>query len=163
MPDRLRGYLFGQQKLPELLEVLRFERSGAAEAPVAMRGGGQTRWYARYPFLGDPVHSIPADMYDITGEMTLEASVDSVGWRGRKLRITGHAYIHRVSSADLSDCRIRVALRGSRNGRTIRLPVSPLARPSVTAPSGQAAISYDWSGFAVEVPLRRLARPGRRW
>lgn len=165
MSDRLRAFLLGQRKLPELLEVLRFERSaGAVAAPVAVRGaGGQPRWLARYPFLGDPAHGIPAGMYDITSEMTLAGGVESVGWRGSKLRITGHAYIRWVSSADPAECRIRVALHGSKSGRPIWLPVSRMARPGLAAPASQAAISYEWSGFAVEVPVRRLAGFGRRW
>ena len=158
MPDRLRGYLLGQRKLPELLEVLRFERRGeAAGSAVARRAAGQARWCARYPFFGDAGHGIPDDMYDITSEMTLNACVDGVGWHGRKLRIEGHAYIHRVSSATPSQCRIQVMLHNSRTRRTIRLPVTRVSRPDVTAGSEQAAVSYEWSGFAVEISARRLA------
>jgi CDP-glycerol glycerophosphotransferase len=156
--DRLRGYLLGQQKLPELLEVLRYERSGEAGAsPVVRREGGQGRWCARYPFYGDPAHGIPDDMYDITGEMALNAGVDSVGWHGGKLRIEGHAYIARLSSATPSECTIRVTLRNSKTRRTIRLPLKRVRRPDVTARSEQASVSYDWSGFVTEIAARRLA------
>jgi CDP-glycerol glycerophosphotransferase len=164
LSDRLRGYLLGHGKLPELLEVLRFERSGEDRAAPVVRGGdGQVRWFAGYPFFGDPAHGVPDDMYDVTSEMTVNARVDSVGWRGCRLHIEGHAYLHRVSSATPSECRIRMTLHNSRTGQAIRLPVTRVSRPNVTADSGQAAVSYEWSGFVAEVSAGQLpASPGVR-
>ena len=158
LSDRLRGYLLGHGKLPELLEVLRFERGGEADAaPVVRREGQGPRWYARYPFFGDPAAAVPDEIYEVTSEMTLNACLDSAEWHDGKLRIEGHAYVHRLSSATPSDCRIRVTLRNSRTRRTIRLPVRRVFRPDVTARSKQSATCYDWSGFVGEVSPRRLA------
>jgi CDP-glycerol glycerophosphotransferase len=158
LSDRLRGYLLGHGKLPELMEILRFERGGEADAaPVVRREGQEPRWYARYPFFGDPAAAVPDEIYDVTSEMTLNACLDSAEWHAGKLRIEGHAYVHRLSSATPSDCAIRVTLHNSRTRRAIRLPVRRVFRPDVTARSKQAATCYDWSGFVVEVSPRRLA------
>jgi CDP-glycerol glycerophosphotransferase len=158
LSDRLRGYLLGHGKLPELLALLRFERSGEAEAaPIARGDGPEPGWYVRYPFFGDAATGIPDELYDITSEMTLNACLDSVGWHAGRLRLEGHAYVHRLRSAAPSDCEIRVTLRNSRTRRSIRLPVTRVFRPDVTAASKQAASCYDWSGFVVEVSPRRLA------
>jgi CDP-glycerol glycerophosphotransferase len=155
---RLHYYLISHGMLPDLLEVLRSARLDPVNmTPVVRRDSRQARWCARYPFFGDPTRGIPDDVYDITSEMTLKAGVDSAEWHGGKLRIEGHAYIRNLSSATPSECQVRVTLRNSRTHRAIRLPVQRVWRPDVTALSGQGAVCYDWSGFAVEVDPRRLA------
>ncbi len=156
---RLYCYLMRAGMLPELLEVLKFWRRGhGADAPVARLGTRRNpRWHVDYPFFRDPVHAIPDDVYDATGEMTLNVRLDTVSWHGGKLRIEGCAYIRRLDAPSARDTRIAVMLRNSKTRRTIRLPVRRIHRPDITARSGQGAACYDWSGFAVEVSPRRLA------
>jgi len=155
---RLHCYLLARGMLPELLEVLRFSRRGdSQDTPVVTGQRSGTRWYATFPFFRDPARGIPDEVYDITSEMTLHASVDAVEWRGGRLRVEGHAYIRRLSSGTPTECQIRVTLRNSKTRRTIGLPVERMCRPDVTSRSGQGAVSYDWAGFAVEVDPRRLA------
>ncbi len=155
---RLHCYLLSNGMLPELLDVLRFSRRGdGRDTPVVPRDGQRGRWCAAYPFLRDPARAIPDEVYDVTSEMTLNAVLDAVSWRGSRLRIEGHAYIRRLDAPAQSDSRIRVELRNSRTHRTIRLPVERVSRPDVTAQSNQSAACYDWSGFAVEVRAGRLA------
>jgi CDP-glycerol glycerophosphotransferase len=155
---RLHYYLLGNGMLAQLLDVLRYSRRGeAADTPVVPRGDRRSRWCAAYPFFRDPAVAIPDKVYDVTSEMTLNAGLDAVGWREGRLRIEGHAYIRRLSSATPDECAIRVSLRNARTRRTIRLPVERVLRPDVTARSQQGAVSYDWSGFVVEIEPQRLA------
>ena len=156
--NRLQSYLLSKGMLKEVLEVLRFLRRGDNwDAPVVPCGGRRGERCIVYPFFRDPVRRIPDQIYDVTSEMTLNATLDVTMWRGAKLRLEGHAYIRRLDSPAQSDSRIRVALRNRRTRRTIRLRVERVFRPDVTARSGQSAACYDWSGFAVEVDPRRLA------
>jgi CDP-glycerol glycerophosphotransferase len=155
---RLHCYLLAHGMMPELLEVLRFSRRGdVLDAPVVHGGSRGELRCAAYPFFRDPARGIPDEVYDVTSEMTLEAFVDAVAWRGGKLRVEGAAYIRQLSSGTPDESQIRVTLRNTRTRRTIKLPVERVCRPDVTARSGQGAVSYDWSGFAVEVDPHRLA------
>ena len=156
--NRLECYLLSKGMLTELLEVLRFVRRGDNwDAPVVPSGGLRGERCIVYPFFRDPILRIPVHIYDVTSEITLNATLDAAMWRGAKLRLEGHAYIRRLDCPAQSDSRIRVALRNRKTRRTIRLRVERVFRPDVTARSGQSAASYDWSGFAVEVAPRRLA------
>jgi CDP-glycerol glycerophosphotransferase len=156
--NRLHCYLLAHGMLPELLEVLRFSRRGdALDAQLVRVGGHRARWYAAYPFFQDPARAIPDEIYDVTSEMTLQASVDAVTWRGGKLRVEGAAYIRQLSSATPAECQIRVTLRNIRTRRSIKAPVERVYRPDITVRSGQGAVSYDWSGFAVEIDPHQLA------
>lgn len=156
--QRLVCYLLAHRMLPELLEVLRYARRNVwKDTPVVPRKGARGRWCARYPFFEDPAAGIPADIYDVTSAMTLNACLDQVSWHGTKLRLAGYAYIRRLSSASPDDCAIKLVLRNKLTRRSIELPVTRVRRPDVTARSGQGAVSYDWAGFAVEVAAARLA------
>jgi CDP-glycerol glycerophosphotransferase len=155
---RLQCHLLRNGMLPELLEVLGFLRRGdTLDAPVVPRPGEPGRWCIVFPFFGEQARGIPDDVYDVTGEMTINAALDAVTWHESKLRIEGYAYIRRLDAPAAADSEIQVTLHNSRTRRTIRLPVRRVFRPDVTARSGQSAASYDWSGFVAEVSARRLA------
>src|SRR5260370_23771603 len=139
--------------LPELLEVLKFWRRGdGAEARVIRHGTRRNpSWHFQYPFFRDPARGIPDAVYDAADEMTLNARVDGVTWRGGKLRIEGHAYIRQLDARTVRDTRIQVTLHNSSTHRTIRLPVQRVHRPDVTARSGLAGAcpaSYGLAGAA---------------
>ncbi len=161
---RLEYYLLRKDMSRELVEVLRYWRRGDGfSTSVAASDTSAPRWYARYPFFRDPTRGIPDEVYDVTDEMRLIARLDSVTWRAGRLRIEGHAYIRRLSSASPGECKIQVVLRNNRAHRTIRLRPERIFRPDVTGRSAQAVACYDWSGFAVEVNPRRLALAPGVW
>lgn len=58
--QRLKWALVRRRALPELLEVLRFERERLPRRPRVLRGG---RVYGDYPFLDDPALGIPRSVY----------------------------------------------------------------------------------------------------
>ncbi len=157
---RLRFHLMRRRMLPELLQVMRFTAQEGAAPEVVRRGTWRPGWYAAYPYFGDPAAGVPDHIYEAAGEMTLNARLDEVTWRGGRLRIAGHAYIRRLDAPAKGDTRIQVRLRNDKLRRTIRLPVERMHRPDVTAWSNQAAACYDWSGFAVELDPKRLATFG---
>ncbi|MGW3766317.1 bifunctional glycosyltransferase/CDP-glycerol:glycerophosphate glycerophosphotransferase [Actinomadura verrucosospora] len=148
---RLETYLLGERMLPELLEVLRFEEGGLRGVPLVSRGRLRQRWYARYPFFDDAERGVPEDVYDVTDELALWADVDRVEWDVDTLIVEGHACFDRFAVASVTDSRIRVWMRDVRTGKEIRLPVERRYVPEVTARSGQANVSLDWSGFTVRV------------
>jgi CDP-glycerol glycerophosphotransferase len=162
--SRLHCHLLSRGMMSEYLEVLRFSGRGDSLAiPAVPSSDKPGRWCAAYPFFRDPARGIPDHVFDITAEMTLNAVLDAVTWRGARLRLEGYAYIRRLDSPTESDSQIRVMLRNSRTRRAIRLRVERVFRPDVTALSGQSAACYDWSGFAVEIDPRRLATLPGLW
>ncbi|QXJ23758.1 CDP-glycerol glycerophosphotransferase family protein [Actinomadura graeca] len=159
---RLELHLLRERKLPELLEVLRFEENGLHDVPIVGRGRRRQRWYARYPFFGDRGHAIPDHVYDVTGEFHLRAEVDSVGWDAGALLVEGHAHFDRLSVASAKESRIRIWMHDAKTGKEIRLPVERIPCPEATVRSGQSQVSYDWSGFSVRIEPE-LLQDGDEW
>jgi CDP-glycerol glycerophosphotransferase len=58
--QRLKWQLVRRRALPELLEVLRFQRDELPANPRVLRGG---RVYGDYPYLDDPALGIPRSVY----------------------------------------------------------------------------------------------------
>ncbi|MEV5569345.1 bifunctional glycosyltransferase family 2 protein/CDP-glycerol:glycerophosphate glycerophosphotransferase [Spirillospora sp. NPDC052269] len=161
MRKRLRLHLLERRMVPELLEVLRFERTGDRNAAAVRRGLFRHRWHMDYPFFGDVARGVPDEVYDVTDELRLWAYVDDVRWEGEGLRIDGHAHFSRIPAASPRDLRMRVWLQDRRGRRRIDLSHERVVRPDVTATSGQSAADYAHSGFTLLVDPDRLKRAGR--
>ncbi|MFF0518938.1 CDP-glycerol glycerophosphotransferase family protein [Actinomadura nitritigenes] len=159
---RLELHLLGERMLPELLEVLRFEEGGLDEVPLVAKGRFRQRWYARYPFFGDPHRAVPDEVYDVTDEFELWTGVERAGWDGDVLTLEGFAHLARLDVSSAHDSRIRMWLRDARTGQEVRLDVERTRCPEATARSGQALVSYEWSGFAVRIDPEAL-RDGEEW
>ncbi|MDL4814843.1 bifunctional glycosyltransferase/CDP-glycerol:glycerophosphate glycerophosphotransferase [Actinomadura opuntiae] len=159
---RLELHLLGERMLPELLEVLRFEEGGLEEVPIVPKGRIRQRWYARYPFFGDERRAIPDEVYDVTDEFDLWTQVERAGWDGEILTLEGYAHFARLDVSSAHDSRIRMWLRDARTGQEVRLETERTRCPDATARSGQALVSYEWSGFAVRVDPEAL-RDGEEW
>jgi CDP-glycerol glycerophosphotransferase len=157
---RLQYHLIRRRMLPELLQVMRYTAQPGAAPEMVRRGILRPTWYAAYPYFGDRAAGVPDQIYEATGEMTLNAHLDDVTWHDGRLRLTGYAYIRRLDAPARGDTRIHVRLRNHKLRRTIRLPVERAYRPDVTAWSNQTAACYDWSGFTVELDPKRLATLG---
>ena len=65
--ERLKWHLVRRRLVPELIEVLRFEKQEMADTPPVRARG---RWYGDYPFRTDERLKIPASVYRLEGELT---------------------------------------------------------------------------------------------
>jgi CDP-glycerol glycerophosphotransferase len=88
---RLQWHLASRRMLPELLETLWFERSTRDEHARAVRHG--VRHYGRLPFLDDPRHAVPREVYRMRDDLALEQQVRAVSWRGGNLLLSGRARV----------------------------------------------------------------------
>ncbi|HKH18901.1 MAG TPA: CDP-glycerol glycerophosphotransferase family protein [Solirubrobacteraceae bacterium] len=165
--DRLKWHLVRRRLMPELLEVLRFEKEDlSGSAPVRVQG----RWYGDYPFRGDARLRIPASVYRLrNADLPGAAHVEELRRDGDELKVRGFAYIKGIGAASPDSQRVRVtALRPGRL-RRLRLWVSPLRlkttaavqRPDATAISRQPVSDLGWSGFEATLDPRALRRAGR--
>ncbi|WP_026415477.1 bifunctional glycosyltransferase/CDP-glycerol:glycerophosphate glycerophosphotransferase [Actinomadura oligospora] len=162
MRKRLRFHLLERRMVPELLEVLRFERTGDRDTAAVRRGVFRHRWYLDYPYFGDVARGVPDEVYDVTDELRLWAYVDDVRWEDGRLRIDGHAHFSRIPAASPRDLKMSLWLQDRHGGRRIELPHERVVRPDVTAASGQSAADYAHSGFTFLLDPDRLRKAGHR-
>jgi len=143
---RLCCHLALNRMVPELMELV------ADEPPVVHRL--HHGHYLDLPFIGDKRLGIPDEIYAADDLIELHSRIDDVAWQDGRLRMEGHAYIRCVPMGP--DSHIRVSLWHERTGTEVEVPVTRVVRPDVTVESRQTAVSYDHSGFVVEVDPAQL-------
>ena len=112
-----------KRRLPELLEVLRFQREDMyGTAPVRERG----RWYGDYPYRTDRAMKVPRWIYRLNTELALITSVDEVRWEGETLHIGGYAFIRGIPAAHKGSQRVSVLAVGTGRFRRLRLALHPI-------------------------------------
>jgi CDP-glycerol glycerophosphotransferase len=161
--DRLKYHLVRRRRVPELLEVLRFQREDMNEsAPVRERG----RWYGEYPFRHDRALKVPRWIYRLGAkEMPLAVQIDDLRWEGERLHIGGFAFIRGVPVERKGSQRVSVlAVQGHRL-RRVRLALIPVRfrtrsthRPDATNSWEQGFHDVSWAGFEASIPARRFRR-----
>jgi CDP-glycerol glycerophosphotransferase len=163
--DRLKWHLVRSRLMPELLEVLRFQREHLRETPPVRVG---RRWYGDYPFRTDARLGIPRSVYRLDKELAATPHVDGLRWDRDRLRVEGFVFISGIGAPHRASQRVSVtAVRGGpfRQLRQrlvpLRLKSSPTHRPDATANSRQALCDLEWSGFTATLDPRRLRRLGR--
>lgn len=165
--ERLKWQLVRQRLMPELLEVLRFQREDLNDTvPVAIDG----RWYGDYPFLRGTELGIPRSVYELRQELTLAAQLDAVRWDGDRAHIDGSAFITAIGAPTQDAQQITiVALRAGRFRwwRRVRRRVPWLGtniktelvhRPELTAATRQRLVDVQWGGFHATVTASQLTR-----
>ena len=164
--DRLKWHLVRRRLMPELLEVLQFQKESlAGSAPVRVR----RRWYGDYPFRGDERLGVPASVYRLrNADLPGVAHLEELRREGDELKIRGFAYVSGIGAPEPGSQRVSVsALRPGRL-RRVRLRLAPLRlrttaveRPDATAISRQPVRDLRWSGFEATLDPRSLRRAGR--
>jgi CDP-glycerol glycerophosphotransferase len=164
--DRLKYHLVRRRMMPELLEVLRFQREDMPDrAPVRVRA----RWYGDYPYRTDRSKRIPKWIYRLDTELALVTQVDDLHWEGETLHIGGYAFIRGIPADRKGGQRVTVLMVGIGPFRRLRLALHPIRfktrathRPDATNNPRQGVHDMSWSGFDAAVRARRL-RVLRRW
>ncbi|MEU9222987.1 glycosyltransferase family 2 protein [Streptomyces massasporeus] len=151
---RLRLHLVRHTMLDELLELVRFEselgRKGTA-TPVLVDGG---RAYARYPYLRDPSRGIPDACYDVTHRLGVRHRVTRAELRGSSLHLTGHGYLHRIATEDVTT---ELLLRERDSGTEYRVPVAHTPTPGLGTEDDEGHYVYETAGFEVSVDVGTAA------
>ena len=165
--DRLKWHLVRRRMLPELLEVLQFERQQlAGSPPVRVRG----RWYGDYPFRGDARLKVPSSVYRLrSADLPGVAHLEELRRDGDELKIRGFAYVNGLGAPSRGSQRVRLVLLRPGRLRQARLRLNPLRlktvavqRPDATANSRQSVCDLTWSGFEATLDARALRRAARR-
>src|SRR2546430_8596701 len=117
--DRLKWQLVRRRLMPELLQVLRFQKERLRETPPVRVG---RRWCGDYPFRTDRELKIPASVYRLREVLVVSPRVDDLRFEGDDLVIGGYALIPglRAPTREFPDVTGYVVQRGTPLGRTIR-------------------------------------------
>ncbi|MFH8882794.1 glycosyltransferase [Streptomyces californicus] len=148
---RLRCELIQRGMLQESIElekVDREHRSTGIQPGVLVEGD---RAYTRLPFFRDAERGIPDEIYDVTTALQDRHQLDSVTVDGSVLKITGHAYVRRVSQ-DATTTELVLRERGSKVEH--RFPTTVLATPELGAGKEDGGkYRYPAAGFSAEIDL----------
>ena len=166
--DRLKWHLVRRRLLPELLEVLRFQREEHGRSrPVRIRG----RWYGDYPFRDDALLAIPRSTYRLgrsDPDLALNPHLDGIEREGDGIRLSGRACI--VALGAPSPRFQRVQILAARPGRfqrlrlrlgAVRLDTIATQWPAAAIAPADGSEPPSWSGFEARLDPRALCRAGR--
>src|SRR3954454_14951621 len=163
--ERLKWHFVRRRMMPELLEVIRFQKEELnSTPPLHIRG----RWYGDYPFRTDRRVKVPSSIYRLKHEFSMGAGLDGVQVDGGQIRISGHAYINGIGAAAEDDQRITVSLlqpgrltRVRLIALALRLPTKSTYRPQTTGNVRGALNDLSWAGFEATLDPGKLRGEGR--
>jgi CDP-glycerol glycerophosphotransferase len=161
--DRLKWHLVRRRLVPELLEVLRFQKDEMAGRPPVRRG---LRRYGDYPFRADPRLGIPPATYRLRRrdqDLSLVAQLDDLRWDGARFTLTGRAHVNGLGAPEARSQRARIALvRPGRWQRVLsRLAPRRLRTRAVHRPELPERLA--WSGFEAVLDPGALRRAPATW
>jgi CDP-glycerol glycerophosphotransferase len=162
---RLKWHLMRHRRMPELLEVLRFEREELAETPpVRIR----RRWYGDYPFRADRRVGVPLSVYRLGPELQVSVRIEKLRAEGSRLSVDGWACLTYVGAPERAAQRVDLlVVRPARVGRwnvpvsVKRLKTTLRPRPDLAAAKRRGAWDVTWAGFTATLDASRLRARGR--
>ncbi|MQA97716.1 MAG: glycosyltransferase [Streptosporangiales bacterium] len=158
--ERLKWHLVRRRLLPELLEVLTFNKSGEMRKARAVRRGH--RFYGSYPFFEDKRLGVPSDVYRLGGrEMGVRQKTEAVYWEDGRLVIEGRTVIRHLRPHKRWQQRVMAWLVHPGTGRRIPVPARVTYAPEFNLPPDGEAARSDWGGYRIVVDPRRLRLSGR--
>ncbi|MFE9249655.1 CDP-glycerol glycerophosphotransferase family protein [Streptomyces sp. NPDC007088] len=153
---RVKWSLVRAGMLPELLDVIAFERKGGP-LPVRRR----LHRYLNYPYLGDRSVGLDKKAYRLDKELSLHGSLNGAHWDEGMLTLTGSAYIRFINVHRKRMSVKAIALRNKKQGRTVVAAARTTYFPEATERSSQSRYCYDWAGFESRIDVTRLKRKGQ--
>lgn len=155
---RVKWLLVREGRLPELLEVIEFERRGGP-MPVQRR----FRRYLNYPYLGDREVGLDKKAYRLDKELSLHGSLSGARWipDSDLLTLTGTAYVRFINVHKRHMSVKAIALRNKKQGRMMITTAKTVYAPQATEDSNQNRYCYDWAGFEARIDTARLKRKGQ--
>ncbi|WP_225631719.1 bifunctional glycosyltransferase/CDP-glycerol:glycerophosphate glycerophosphotransferase [Streptomyces solaniscabiei] len=155
---RVKWLLVREWRLPELLEVIEFERRGGP-MPVQRR----FHRYLKYPYLGDRAVGLDKKAFRLDKELSLHGSLGEARWstNGHLLTLTGTAYVRFINVHKRHMSVKAIALRNKKQGRMVITAAKTTYAPQATEHSNQNRYCYDWAGFEARIDMTRLKRKGQ--
>lgn len=157
--NKIKYKLLQDEKIEELLDVIRFEKKKLKFVKPEKRKG-------RYYIPSSYSSLYPQEMFDVTDELSQVCRIEEMDWEGNTLKIVGHTYIGKVDSKFASRVYLKATIKKTGSLDEIELPVKITKRKDVTKKYGlkppntkwlffRRIYSYDWSGFEVHIDFDR--------
>ena len=155
-PMRLKYWLTAKRRLPELLDLLEFDRQFPWTIPVR----GTVRSFADYPSLkGRP--PVPESVLRLDKETILRTGLQEADWLGGRLHLKGYAYPKHIGAEQRSEGIKAVMLREQGSRRNVVLHARTVFTPELTADTGDQPLRHlDWAGFEVDLDPAKLKQRG---
>ncbi|MER5854071.1 bifunctional glycosyltransferase family 2 protein/CDP-glycerol:glycerophosphate glycerophosphotransferase [Streptomyces sp. NPDC059688] len=155
---RVKWLLVREDRLPQLLEVLEFERRGGP-LPVHRR----FHRYLNYPGLGDREIGLDKKAYRLDKEFSLHGALSAARWSENSdlLTLSGTAYVRYINVHKKHMSVKAIALRNKKQGRMVVTPAKTTYAPQATENSAQNRYCYDWAGFETRIDTTRLKQKGK--
>lgn len=162
---RLDWYLVARRMMPQLEEVLIFQKSVELKKARAVRHG--LRYYADYPYLDDPEVGIPRRVYRLDEELSVRQKTESIVWQDGRLVIGGRAGIRFLRSGRRWQQQMVAFLIDPRTRHRTPLPIKVRRAAEYRLPDSPKAARHDWGGFEITVDPEKLRLDGQwrdtRW
>lgn len=133
-------------------------RTAVALPLVPVYDGG--RVYAWLPGFRDPRWALPDDVYDISDQVGLSATLDSARIVAGRLQLDGYAYLTQLTA--LADDRLEVSLRRE-DGAEVRVAAQRSRRAGLVKTTGEDLTRLAWSGWRADVDLDPVLAAGGAW
>ncbi|MER7127688.1 bifunctional glycosyltransferase/CDP-glycerol:glycerophosphate glycerophosphotransferase [Streptosporangium saharense] len=145
---RARWRLVRERRLPELLELLEWDRTASPDAKAVRRLG-------RY-HLAAPV-PLPSRATRLRHELEPRQRIDDVRWEGGRLHVQGRVTLRYLSPRERRHQHVFAWFVREDTGRGLRVPVTVFPADSLVSREEQ-----DWCGFSLSVDADTLAE-GTNW
>jgi CDP-glycerol glycerophosphotransferase len=161
--ERLKWRLVTERRVPELLELLRFQRERALRTrPTRSRG----RYYAAYPVKA-PVPRAATRLGRGDPELALTAHLEDLRFEDGKLRLYGHAYVNALGASRADSQQVAIGAVRPGRLRPVRMRLGAKVLPTRSARRPDLDPAIGWSGFRAALDVDDLLRdepPGdARW
>lgn len=145
--ERLKYHLLQRGMVDEMLEALAFQRQAIDRSRTLHRGGDV---YGDYPFRTDRTKGVPASVYRLDAELQVRCRISQLAWADKRLTISGHAYIDRISVPRPGTGTIRLFARDHRTGQETPIPVTRHLDAEADQLAAQEQHTYVGAGFTAE-------------
>jgi CDP-glycerol glycerophosphotransferase len=162
--ERLKWHLVRRRMLPELLEILRFQKEEMRDrTPVKVRG----HWYLDHPYRTDRRLKIPRKLFRVDRELQFSTGLEVLDWQDGQLRVEGWAYIDGIGAPSRRTQRLTIKALPPGRLRPVRLRLggvgaraTPVHRPDLVSVSGGELADVGWAGFSARLDAGKLRGTG---
>ncbi|GLU49352.1 bifunctional glycosyltransferase/CDP-glycerol:glycerophosphate glycerophosphotransferase [Nocardiopsis ansamitocini] len=158
--ERLKWHLVRRRMLPQLLEVLTFNKSVEQKKAKAVRHG--VKFYADYPFKDDPAVGIPRSIYRLDRELVIRQKAEEVRWEDGKLVIRGRTCLKFLRPNKRIQQHLRARAVNPATGAEVKLAVTMHQANEFRLPKDAVTARRDWGGYEIVVDPAAL-RSGGQW
>ncbi|MEU6868233.1 glycosyltransferase [Streptomyces sp. NPDC046876] len=145
--DWIRLYAFACGPLPAFEQLMEYDPAEEPPPRELVEGG---RVYRCYPLFRDPAAALPDVLFDVTDTLKAQHRLASMTWQGRRIRLTGHAWIQGLGTARMES---ELALRERETGREYTVPATAGPAPELA----DRGPGLELAGFRADLDLATVA------